>query len=92
MSKDKEPAAIKCSFCGKSQEDVKKLVVGPMVYICNECIGVCNEIMAEEWEEATTVEGKAEPLKPAEIKEVLDEYVIGQEQAKKILSVAVLYL
>jgi ATP-dependent Clp protease ATP-binding subunit ClpX len=88
LGKDKEPSAIRCSFCGKSQEDVRKLVVGPMVYICNECIEVCNEIMAEEWQEEKEKKQAALP-KPSEIKNILDEYVIGQEQAKKILSVAV---
>jgi len=88
LGKDKEPSAIRCSFCGKSQEDVRKLVVGPMVYICNECIEVCNEIMAEDWEEEKEKKQASLP-KPSEIKSILDEYVIGQEQAKKILSVAV---
>ncbi len=79
---------VRCSFCGKGQENVKKLVVGPMVYICNECVEVCNEIMAEELELEREKRSTTLP-KPAEIKAVLDEYVIGQEQAKKILSVAV---
>jgi ATP-dependent Clp protease ATP-binding subunit ClpX len=79
---------LKCSFCGKSQDEVKKLIAGPSVFICNECVDLCNEIIAEEWEE--TKEAKLPRLpKPAEIKRILDEYVIGQDKAKKILSVAV---
>jgi ATP-dependent Clp protease ATP-binding subunit ClpX len=79
---------LKCSFCGKGQDEVKKLIAGPSVFICNECVDLCNEIIAEEWEE--TKEAKLPRLpKPAEIKRTLDEYVIGQDRAKKILSVAV---
>ncbi|MBI4040985.1 MAG: ATP-dependent Clp protease ATP-binding subunit ClpX [Deltaproteobacteria bacterium] len=78
-----------CSFCGKSQKEVKKLIAGPTVYICDECIDLCNDIIAEEGtKEEAGVALKNLP-KPAEIKAILDEYVIGQEQAKKILSVAV---
>ncbi len=80
---------LSCSFCGKSQKEVKKLIAGPTVYICDECIALCNDIIAEEVEkdEPST---SSEPLpKPAEIKGILDEYVIGQERAKKVLSVAV---
>jgi ATP-dependent Clp protease ATP-binding subunit ClpX len=89
MSEKKEQgSALKCSFCGKGQEEVKKLIAGPSVFICNECVDLCNEIIAEEWEE--TKEAKIPKLpKPAEIKRILDEYVIGQNRAKKILSVAV---
>ena len=79
---------LKCSFCGKLQEQVKKLVAGPGVYICDECIELCNEIIEEELGEETTVGGRELP-KPKEIKQILDDYVIGQEQAKRILSVAV---
>ena len=79
---------LKCSFCGKLQEQVKKLVAGPGVYICDECIELCNEIIEEELGEETTVGGRELP-KPKEIKHILDDYVIGQEQAKRILSVAV---
>src|SRR5256885_9431842 len=79
---------LKCSFCGKSQNDVRKLIAGPTVYICDECIELCNDIIAEEWEEEKSREIRALP-KPAEIKNVLDQYVIGQERAKKILAVAV---
>ena len=80
--------ALKCSFCGKSQNDVRKLIAGPTVYICDECIELCNDIIAEEWEEEKSREIRSLP-KPAEIKNVLDQYVVGQERAKKILSVAV---
>ncbi|HEX6082113.1 MAG TPA: ClpX C4-type zinc finger protein, partial [Methylomirabilota bacterium] len=81
-------AALKCSFCGKSQNDVRKLIAGPTVYICDECIELCNDIIAEEWEEEKSRELRSLP-KPAEIKNVLDQYVVGQERAKKILAVAV---
>jgi ATP-dependent Clp protease ATP-binding subunit ClpX len=81
-------SALKCSFCGKSQNDVRKLIAGPTVYICDECIELCNDIIAEEWEEEKSRELRSLP-KPAEIKTVLDQYVIGQERAKKILAVAV---
>ena len=80
--------AQKCSFCGKSQNDVRKLIAGPTVYICDECIELCNDIIAEEWEEEKSRELRSLP-KPAEIKNVLDQYVIGQERARKVLSVAV---
>ncbi len=81
---------VKCSFCGKPQEAVKKIVAGPGVYICDECINVCESILEEEVydnEEEFTLE--EEVLSPEEIKQRLDEYVIGQEEAKKTLSVAV---
>jgi ATP-dependent Clp protease ATP-binding subunit ClpX len=80
--------ALKCSFCGKSQNDVRKLIAGPTVYICDECIELCNDIIAEEWEEEKSRELRSLP-KPAEIKNLLDQYVIGQERAKKVLAVAV---
>ena len=79
---------LKCSFCGKSQNDVRKLIAGPTVYICDECIELCNDIIAEEWEEEKSREIRSLP-KPAEIKTALDQYVVGQERAKKILAVAV---
>jgi ATP-dependent Clp protease ATP-binding subunit ClpX len=79
---------LKCSFCGKSQNDVRKLIAGPTVYICDECIELCNDIIAEEWEEEKSRDIRSLP-KPAEIKTVLDQYVVGQERAKKILAVAV---
>ncbi|HZK55973.1 MAG TPA: ATP-dependent Clp protease ATP-binding subunit ClpX [Desulfosporosinus sp.] len=79
---------LKCSFCGKTQEQVKKLVAGPGVYICDECIELCNEIVEEELTDDLGVE-IGEILKPKEIRATIDQYVIGQEQAKKALSVAV---
>ncbi len=79
---------LKCSFCGKSQKQVKKLIAGPGVYICDECIDLCNEIIEEELAQTSEVKWDDLP-KPVEIYDFLDEYVIGQEQAKKILSVAV---
>jgi ATP-dependent Clp protease ATP-binding subunit ClpX len=78
-----------CSFCGKSQKEVKKLIAGPTVYICDECIGLCNDIIAEEIDREETKDTKLRIPRPSEIKAVLDEYVIGQERAKKTLSVAV---
>ena len=79
-----------CSFCGKSQKEVKKLIAGPTVYICDECIGLCNDIMLEELEtEEAQHKGQKTIPKPSEIKATLDQYVIGQERAKKVLSVAV---
>ncbi|MCA9535721.1 MAG: AAA family ATPase, partial [Myxococcales bacterium] len=80
---------LQCSFCGKSQKEVKKLIAGPTVYICDECIGLCNDIIAEEVDREDSLQSGAPLPKPAEIKAVLDEYVIGQDRAKKILSVAV---
>ena len=79
---------LKCSFCGKSQKQVKKLIAGPGVYICDECIDLCNEIIEEELSQSPEVQFDELP-KPREIYDYLDDYVIGQEQAKKILSVAV---
>jgi ATP-dependent Clp protease ATP-binding subunit ClpX len=78
-----------CSFCGKSQAEVKKLVAGPAVYICNECVALCNDIIVEEVEKEEAALRKLAVPKPAEIKGILDQYVIGQERAKKILAVAV---
>lgn len=80
---------LRCSFCGKSQEEVRKLIAGPDVYICDECIALCNEILAEEEGEYRHFSASSSIPKPSEIKEILDEYVIGQEYAKRILSVAV---
>jgi len=78
-----------CSFCGKNQDEVRKLIAGPSVYICDECIELCNDIIAEENEREAITRRKSTIPKPCEIKEALDEYVIGQDRAKKILSVAV---
>jgi len=78
-----------CSFCGKSQEEVKKLVAGPSVYICDECIELCNDIIAEEHERESLSARQTSVPKPHEIKRFLDQYVIGQEKAKRVLSVAV---
>lgn len=85
MTSDKH---LRCSFCGKSKESVKKFISGPNVYICNECISLCNEILAEE-EEREAQESVVPSPTPYEVKEVLDQYVIGQETAKRALSVAV---
>ena len=85
MSDDKH---LRCSFCGKSKETVKKFISGPSVYICNECISLCNEILAEEEERESSASTRPDAT-PQEIKEVLDQYVIGQELAKRALSVAV---
>ena len=81
----KEAPTLHCSFCGKSQHEVRKLIAGPSVYICNECVGLCNDIIGDDVEEATA---DGLPV-PREIKDTLDQYVIGQERAKKVLSVAV---
>ncbi len=79
-----------CSFCGKAQNEVRKLIAGPTVYICDECVELCNDIISEETEVEHSLDEKRRRLpKPTEIKKILDEYVIGQERAKKILSVAV---
>ncbi len=89
MKKRDDNANLSCSFCGTSQREVKKLIAGPTVYICDECIELCNDIIAEEYgEEESTPEASRVP-KPRDIKETLDDYVIGQERAKKILAVAV---
>jgi ATP-dependent Clp protease ATP-binding subunit ClpX len=78
-----------CSFCGKSQKEVKKLIAGPTVYICDECIGLCNDIIAEEVDREEAKDTRLRIPRPSEIKSILDEYVVGQERAKKVLSVAV---
>ena len=85
MSHDKH---LRCSFCGKSKDSVRKFISGPSVYICNECIALCNEILAED-EEREVAEAITQVPSPQEIKDVLDQYVIGQERAKKALAVAV---
>src|SRR5689334_22660326 len=87
--RDESNGNLCCSFCGKSQKEVKKLIAGPTVYICDECIGLCNDIIAEEVEKDEPYAGSAPIPKPTEIKAILDDYVIGQERAKKTLAVAV---
>ncbi len=93
MAKNDTPKGVKCSFCGKTQDSVRKIVAGPGVYICNECIGLCNEIIESEYYEdendSYTLAGLDKIPSPKEIKNILDQYVIGQDEAKKTLSVAV---
>ena len=86
--KGEDGKLLYCSFCGKSQHEVRKLIAGPSVFVCDECVELCNDIIREEMQEKAT-SGGAELAKPQEINEVLNEYVIGQESAKKILAVAV---
>ncbi|MBS5985906.1 ATP-dependent Clp protease ATP-binding subunit ClpX [Clostridium paraputrificum] len=88
MAKFDDKKQLKCSFCGKNQDQVKRLIAGPGVYICDECIELCSEIIADEFEDTVEFDTKTLP-KPQEIKEYLDSYVIGQESAKKSLAVAV---
>ncbi|RMF44464.1 MAG: ATP-dependent Clp protease ATP-binding subunit ClpX [Deltaproteobacteria bacterium] len=88
--RDDRSSDLSCSFCGKSQDEVKKLIAGPAVYICDECIELCRDIIAEETKlEEESLDALENLPRPAEIKDILDDYVIGQERAKKILSVAV---
>ncbi len=90
MSKDKNAyGALACSFCGKSQKEVKKLIAGPGVYICDECIDLCNDIIVEEKEREDTTKGQLKVPRPVDIKSFLDDFVIGQDDAKKSLAVAV---
>ena len=86
--KSEDSKLLYCSFCGKSQAEVRKLIAGPSVFICDECVELCNDIIREEVEETATETSSKLP-KPREINASLDQYVIGQEQAKKVLSVAV---
>ncbi len=88
MSQSKD-APLRCSFCGKTQDEVKKIIAGPTVYICDECIDLCNDIMEEEWQKDRVIDLQQDILKPAEIKQILDGYVVGQNQAKRVLAVAV---
>jgi len=89
MSKhEKTDSTLRCSFCGKGRDEVRKLIAGPTVYICDECVGLCNDIIAEDLEERQEVISSKLP-KPKEIMRILDQYVIGQVRAKKVLSVAV---
>ena len=88
MAKYEEKKQLKCSFCGKNQDQVRRLIAGPGVYICDECIELCSEIIADEFEESLQFDSAVLP-KPMEIKNYLDQYVIGQDSAKKSLSVAV---
>ncbi|TYO98727.1 ATP-dependent Clp protease ATP-binding subunit ClpX [Geothermobacter ehrlichii] len=88
--RDDRSSDLSCSFCGKSQDEVKKLIAGPAVYICDECIELCRDIIAEETKlEEESLGGLENLPRPSEIKDILDDYVIGQERAKKVLSVAV---
>ncbi|ORU91380.1 MAG: ATP-dependent Clp protease ATP-binding subunit ClpX [Cycloclasticus sp. symbiont of Poecilosclerida sp. N] len=86
---EKDSKVLICSFCGKNQHEVKKLIAGPSVFVCDECVALCNDIIQEELEENDAANIDGDLPKPSEIKEALDKYVIGQQQAKKILSVAV---
>ena len=88
-NKNQDSRIVKCSFCGKPQEVVKKIIAGPGVYICDECIALCQDIIDEEVFETEEIVEQVEMLTPAEIKKTLDDYVIGQEEAKRTLSVAV---
>ena len=84
----RSPKVRRCSFCGKTNEQVRRMVAGPNVQICNECITLCQEIISDDFGASAPLQGAAIP-RPREIKEVLDQYVIGQEEAKRTLSVAV---
>ena len=88
MSKNEDKRQLKCSFCGKNQEQVKRLIAGPNVYICDECVELCDEIIQEEIDEVVEEDTTSLP-KPKEVMEILNDYVIGQDKAKKALSVAV---
>ncbi|QJA05961.1 ATP-dependent Clp protease ATP-binding subunit ClpX [Thermosulfurimonas marina] len=89
MKRSSGEMELHCSFCGKSQQEVRKLIAGPSVYICDECVELCNEIIAEDYEKEISEERLKRIPKPSEIKAFLDQYVVGQERAKKILAVAV---
>ena len=85
----RDASNLSCSFCGKSQKEVKKLIAGPTVYICDECIALCNDIIAEEVDRDDKLPNLASIPKPRDLRKILDEFVIGQDHAKKVLSVAV---
>ena len=89
MAKFEDKKQLKCSFCGKNQDQVKRLIAGPGVYICDECIDLCSDIIQDEFEENNVELDTTTLPKPSEIKAYLDQYVIGQDRAKKALSVAV---
>ncbi len=89
MAVDKRDSSLTCSFCGKSQKEVKKLIAGPTVYICDECIGLCNDILAEEVQKEERADVGAKVPKPKDIRKILDDYIVGQDLAKKTISVAV---
>ena len=80
---------LRCSFCNKTQDQVRKLIAGPSVYICDECVEICSEIIEEEFDEEAINNSDINLLKPLEIKNYFDQYVIGQDEAKKVLAVAV---
>jgi ATP-dependent Clp protease ATP-binding subunit ClpX len=84
----KSDANLRCSFCGKNRDQVRKLIAGPTVYICDECVGLCNEIISEDWQEARE-EISSKLCKPVDIHQHLNQYIVGQDRAKKVLSVAV---
>ena len=89
VEENKDSGTLYCSFCGKSQHEVKKLIAGPTVFICNECVELCVDIIREESKSSLAVDGSGKVPKPSQIKKILDDYVIGQERAKRVLSVAV---
>ena len=88
-SKEKKKGLLFCSFCGRSQKDVRKLIAGPSLFICNACVDLCNDILKEEMADEKSAQAELQLPKPQAIKDVLDEYIIGQEHAKRVLSVAV---
>ena len=88
-SKGDNGKLLYCSFCGKSQHEVRKLIAGPSVFICDECVDLCNDIIREEIQDSVNAESSDHLPVPVEINAILDEYVIGQQRAKKVLSVAV---